>query len=140
VNTQRIVLAGLVGGLVMVVIDGFANAVVFAPAWAEAYQALGLPAENPAVPAYWISFDLLAGVIMAWLYAALLPRFGTGMRTAIYVGLVEWLLVHMALFSHLADRVFPPKPLLGAGAIELVAAIAGGLVVRRLYRDAAPAT
>lgn len=138
-NAKRILPGGLAGRLLMVVIDGFANAVVFGPSWAEAYQALGLPPENAAVPAYWITFDLVAGVIIAWLYAAMLPRFGAGARTALYAGFVEWLLVHMALFSHLADGVFPPKPLLGAGAIELVAALGGGLVVGRLYRDSGPA-
>jgi hypothetical protein len=135
VNTKRILFAGLVAGVVMAVIDGFANAVVFGAAWREAYRALELPAENPAVPAYWVSFDLVCGVIIAWLYAAVRPRFGAGARTAIYVGLVQWVLVHLTLFSHLADGVFPAKPLLGAGAFELVAAIAGGLVAGRLYHE-----
>jgi hypothetical protein len=134
-NGKRILLGGLAGGVLMVLIDGFFNAVVFARDFADAYQALGLPRENPAIPAYWISFDLVMGLTIAWLYAALRPRFGAGPKTALYAGLLEWFMVHATLFSHLADRVFPARPLLGAGAGELIAAVLGALVAGALYRE-----
>lgn len=35
--------------------------------------------------------QVLIGFLLAWLYAAMRPRFGPGMMTAVYAGLVLWL-------------------------------------------------
>jgi hypothetical protein len=134
-NTKRILLAGLAAGLVLDGLDAVTNAVVFGSSWAEAYKALGLPAENVGIPIFWLTFDLLAGVLIAWLYAAMRPRFGPGPRTAIYAALVQWSLVHFTLFSHLVDGVFPARVLLGTSVCELVSAFAAGLVAGRIYAE-----
>src|SRR5437868_199908 len=101
-NSKRILLAGLAAGLVMAVLDAITNAVIFGPAWKEAYVKLGLSSEIPAIPLFWTSFDLVSGVLIAWLYVAMQPRFAAGVRTACYAAGLQWLLVHMTLFSHLA--------------------------------------
>ncbi|HVW25051.1 MAG TPA: hypothetical protein VHC69_06745 [Polyangiaceae bacterium] len=138
-NVKRIMLGGLAAGLVLDLLDGITNGVIFGSAWDAAYAALGLPARNPAIPAFWLSFDLGAGILIAWLYAAMRPRFGARQRTAVYAALVEWLVVHMTLYSHLADHVFPASLLLGTSACELLSAILAGLVAGRLYREEEPA-
>ena len=136
-NGKRIVLGGLLAGFAMAVLDGITNAVIFGKAWKAAYQALGLPGENAAIPIFWISFDLFMGIVIAWLYAAMRPRFGAGARTAIYAAAIEWLLVHLTLYSHLVDGVFPRGALLGTSAGEAVAAVIAGLIAGKLYREAA---
>jgi hypothetical protein len=134
-NAKRIVLGGLAAGLLMDVLDGVTNGVVFGAKWDAAYTALGLPTANPAIPAFWVTFDLFAGVLIAWLYAAMRPRFGPGAKTAIYAALVEWVLMHLTLYSHLADHVFPATVLLGTSACALVSAIGGGLLAGKLYAE-----
>lgn len=138
-NTKRIVLGGLAAGLLMDILDGITNGVIFGSSWERAYVALGLPPQNPLIAAYWLSFDLLAGILIAWLYAAMRPRFGAGPRTAVYAALVEWLILHMTMYSHLADHVFPASVLFGTSACELASAVAAGLVAGRLYREEAKA-
>jgi hypothetical protein len=66
------------------------------------------------------------------------PRFGAGARTAVYAALVEWLILHLTMYSHLADHVFPAT-VLGTSACELVSAILAGLLAGRLYQEEAPA-
>jgi hypothetical protein len=134
-NTKRILLAGLVAGLVLGILDAITNGVIFGASWAAAYKALGLPAENIGVPVFWISFDFFAGRLIAWLYAAMRPRFGPGPRTAIYAALVEWLMLHLTMYSHIVDGVFPATVLIGTSIGELVSAIAAGLVAGALYRE-----
>ena len=134
-NWKRILLAGLVAGLVLDVLDAVTNAVLFGPSWAAAYKALGLPAENVGIPIFWTTFDLFAGFLIAWLYAAMRPRFGPGPRTAIYAAIVEWSLVHFTLYSHLVDGVFPAGPLLGTSVCELVSALVAGLIAGKLYTE-----
>jgi hypothetical protein len=134
-NTKRIVLGGLAAGLVLDVLDGIINGVIFAPSWFAAYTALGLPAHNPMIPAYWLSFDLVAGVVIAWLYAAMRPRFGAGPRTAVYAALIVWLISRLTMSSHMADHVFPASVLLGTSACQLVSAVVAGLLAGRLYKE-----
>jgi len=134
-NGKRILLAGLVAGLVLDVLDAVTNAVLFGRSWARAYTALGLPSENAGIPIFWITFDLLAGILIAWLYAAMRPRFGPGPRTAIYAALVEWSLIHFTLYSHIVDGVFPASTLIGTSVCELVSALVAGLVAGKLYKE-----
>lgn len=133
-NGKRILFAGLVAGLAMNVLDFITNALIFGSNWKEAYDALHLP-ETPAIPIFWITFDFVGGVIIAFLYGAMRPRFGPGPKTAILAGLIDWALVHFTLFSHFADHVFPPAALAGTATLELVSAIVGGLVAGRLYQE-----
>jgi hypothetical protein len=136
VNIRRIVLGGLAAGVVMNVLDFVTNAVLFKQAWAEAYAALKLAPSDAAVGAFWTAFDLVSGVVIAFLYAAMRPRFGAGPRTALVAGFTQWLLVHMTLGSHFVDGVFPPAVLLGTGGLELVSAVIGGVVAGKIYVEA----
>jgi hypothetical protein len=107
---------------------------LFGARWSAAYKALGL-SESPLIPVFWISFDFINGVLIAFMYAAMLPRFGAGTKNALIAGLLAWTFVHLALFSHLAAGVFPADVLLYCAALELVSASVGGLVAGRLYRE-----
>ncbi|MGD0679769.1 MAG: hypothetical protein ABSC94_30660 [Polyangiaceae bacterium] len=136
-NTKRIILAGLVAGLVMNVLDFITNVPLFGAGCARAYQAIGLRPSDGAIAAFWTSFDLVAGVLIAFLYAAMRPRFGAGPRTALVAAFIEWLLVHMTLASHMVDGVFPIGQLIGTAACELVSACIGGLIACALYVEPA---
>lgn len=39
-----------------------------------------------------IVMKLIIGIILVWLYAAIYPRFGSGLRTALYVAASVWIL------------------------------------------------
>jgi hypothetical protein len=39
---------------------------------------------------WYISLDVVAGIALVWLYAALRPRFGAGLATAAKAGVVGW--------------------------------------------------
>jgi len=138
-NAKRIVLAGLAAGLVMNVLDFVNNALIFGEAWGEAYKALGLSAENLGIPAFWIAFDFVLGVVLAFLYASLRPRWGAGPRTALIAGALAWFLIHLTLASHMIDGVYPVRVLLGTGGLELISELAGALVAGRLYVESTAA-
>ena len=44
------------------------------------------------VTSYWIVFGIVMGTAMVWIYAAIRPRFGSGVKTAVYAGLAAWFL------------------------------------------------
>jgi hypothetical protein len=117
----------------MNVLDFVTNALIFGDAWKQAYKALGLPGDNPAIPMFWITFDFVLGITMAFLYASMRAHWGAGPRAALITGFTAWFLIHLTLASHLADGVFPATALLGTALLELVSELIGALVVGRLY-------
>jgi len=40
----------------------------------------------------WIVLDFVLGILLVWTYAAIRPRFGAGPKTAVYAGLLFWLI------------------------------------------------
>ncbi len=135
-NARRIVLGGLAAGLLMVVLDSVTNAVILKSAWDAAYARLHLSPSDGAVAAFWTTFDLVSGILIAFLYAAMRPRFGPGPKTAVIAALVQWLVLHMTFASHVVDGVFSAGTLAEAGILELVSAVAGGLLAGKLYQEA----
>jgi uncharacterized membrane protein len=86
-----------------------------------------------------IWFNLLGiagGIALIWIYAAIRPRFGAGVQTAIYAGLVVWFLgvlipnVSFMWISGLFSRHLTLYTTIG-GLVEIVAgAIAGAYLYK----------
>jgi hypothetical protein len=92
INIGRLVLGGIVAGIVADLLDYLVDGVWLAPRWANEMDFLGHPAFSTNM---WIGFDLLgivSGLVAIWIYAAIRPRFGAGVKTAIYAGLAVWIL------------------------------------------------
>jgi len=88
-----------------------------------------------------IEFNLLgivSGLIAIWIYAGIRPRFGAGVKTAIYAGIAVWILgvlVPNASFMYVAGLFSKHLTLyttLG-GLVEVVVGTIAGAV---LYKDA----
>lgn len=94
-NIKKVVVGGLVAGIVVNVFDFVANYALSARmrAESEAFKP-GLAdqmMQGSAVISY-IIMDLVIGIALVWTYAAVRPRFGPGPRTAFYVAMLFWLL------------------------------------------------
>jgi hypothetical protein len=85
-----IVIGGLVAGAVLTVIDiAMFGAILKAP-MEEAMKMLPKPRIVDWQVPWYISLDVVAGIVLVWLYAALRPRFGAGFATAAKAGVVGW--------------------------------------------------
>ncbi|MGA2146327.1 MAG: hypothetical protein ABSH49_15335 [Bryobacteraceae bacterium] len=89
-NVSRLILGGIVAGIVADVLGFLVDGVLLAPLWTAGMKALGRPdfATNQ-----WIWFNLFgiaSGILVLWLYAAIRPRYGPGPKTAICAGLAVW--------------------------------------------------
>jgi len=92
INLQKVVIGGLVAGVVLNIIDGVLFGVVLKDQMAAAMTALGKqPMTNAQMP-WFVALDFVAGGFLVWLYAALRPRFGAGPATAVKAGLAVWFL------------------------------------------------
>jgi len=139
INTGRVILAGLVAGLVINVIDFVVNVPILGKQWADATQALGVKLEQVNVQSAvgWIAMDFIAGLFTAWLYAAIRPRFGAGAGTGLRAGVATWFIIHVALGSLVWNGLYPLSLAVASTAGALVAMLAGGWVAGRLYSEAA---
>jgi hypothetical protein len=138
-NASRVVVGGLAAGLVMNIIDALTNGVLLGARWKVETDALnpGLMAKAGTGTLGWVIVDFILGILTVWVYAAIRPRFGPGPRTAVTAALVIWLAAHVAYASY-AFMGYYSWSLIGASSVGgLVAALAGGYVGARLYRESA---
>src|SRR5260221_13001091 len=136
INLPRVIIGGVVAGLVIDVCEGILNGVILKQQWADAFAALGKASDTMSVKQI-VAFNLwglTAGIITVWLYAGLRPRFGAGPRTAVSAGLTVWALAFalataVPVFFHL----YPVGLGLTAVALEAVAMSLAGLVGGALH-------
>src|SRR5215475_14778827 len=92
-NRVRVLLGGLLAGLVINIVEFITNGVVLRDAWGRAMQALGKPAQLSAGAIVMFNvWGFLLGIGAVWLYAAIRPRYGLGASTAIRAALAAWAL------------------------------------------------
>jgi hypothetical protein len=90
VNTRRVVLGALAGGLVWCIWSTIVNLVILKPRYA-AEQALGTMLKQPRYPlfvVYWLITIFLLAYVVAWFYSSVRATRGAGPGTALTVGLL----------------------------------------------------
>ena len=138
INYGRVVLGGIVGGIIAGFLDWFFNGVLMGQLWADASKALNLNLNGPAFFFTLFLVFILGGVLMIWVYAAMRPRFGAGVRTAVYAGLVAW--AFSILLPNILNAVTSPynnpRLLLYSTLFAIVEFVAGVIVGAWLYKEA----
>ena len=135
INYGRVILGGLVAGLILNIGEYLLNEVVFAAQMREFFERLRIAPPGGTFIATAVGITFLLGIVIVWLYAMIRPRFGPGPKTAIIAAFVAWFCVYFycgilnaTLFSLPATFV-----LMGMvwGIIEYcLAAIAGAWLYR----------
>jgi hypothetical protein len=135
INIARVILGGLVAGLVINIFEYVLNGVVFAPQWAEFQKIAGRQMRPGAIPFFIIS-TFVAGIGLVWLYAAARPRLGAGAKTAVLVGIAYWFFVFAIPDSKsVAANVVPGHVTLYVALILLVGVPLASLCGAWLYTE-----
>jgi hypothetical protein len=130
INIGRVILGGLLAGLVINITETVLNVVVLAQAMEDALRARNLPpVGGPAIGGFVLE-TFLVGIVTIWLYAAIRPRFGAGAGTAVIAAVVVWVFayLHQSLALVLMG-VFPAKVMMVGtlwGLAEIVVASMAG--------------
>ena len=90
INMRKVIVGGLVAGVVLNVMDTVMYGIVLKDQMATALAAMNLPAMTNAQIPWFVFLDFVTGVFLVWLYAAMRPRFGAGPGTAAKVGVAGW--------------------------------------------------
>jgi len=111
IRIRRLLIVGLVAGLIMNLGEAALHAGVLGEATTAAYAALNRTVEPDAMNlVLLIALTFAQGVLMAWLYAVIRPGFRSRFTTAMCVGLAAWFLssVYAAVYLHAGlPGIFP---------------------------------
>ena len=136
INVARVILGGLVAGLVLNVIDFVMYGMVLKADFDNALHALGRPPVNNNMIMIFVGLDFLFGIWMVWLYAAIRPRFGAGPKTAVIAGVALWFFVFLLHAVGEAPLGLFPMRLYTIGVIVgLVQYAVAGAVGAYVYKE-----
>ena len=138
IRIGRLFIAGLVAGLILNIGEAALHAGILGDATTAAYTALNRTiVPNPINLASLVVVTFAQGIVMAWLYAMIRPRFGSRFTAAACVGFAAWLLssLYSAVYLHSGlPGIFPAYIVWVPVAWELIqyplAALAGAAVYR----------
>ncbi len=97
INVGKVLLGGLVAGIVLNIGEALLNTMVLADAMKQEFERLKLPDPTASsgflIRVVGITFFL--GIAIVYLYAAIRPRFGAGWKTAACAGVLAWFFVYL---------------------------------------------
>jgi len=141
INATRVLLGGLLAGVVINISEWFWYGLVFMKDVEDAMAALSKPVNTDAsFVAVMVLWGFLVGILAVWVYAAVRPRFGPGAKTAVRTGLMLWLLVYVqATISFAPMGLFPAKLMLLGLPISLAEIVLATLAGAWVYKEQAVA-
>ncbi|UCC81953.1 MAG: hypothetical protein JSW46_13205 [Gemmatimonadota bacterium] len=109
INLGRVLLGGLLAGVVLTVLEFVLNGLIVGDQWTAAMESLNRTApEGAGVMIAYVVWNFLLGIALVWFYAAVRPRFGPGPKTAVITGLAVWFVVWLLMFGGtVIGNVFP---------------------------------
>ena len=139
INTSKVVVGGLAAGVVANIIGfaGFglwlgprmeAEAVAVAPELAGRGMTTGAMVTQ-------VILQFVTGLLLVWLYAAMRPRFGPGMKTATYAALVVWLCGFIFHIDWLLSGLMTPATYAMASVVAIIQVIAAAGVGAMMYKE-----
>jgi len=138
INTGKVIVGGLVAGLVYNVLDMVNGMLIMAADFKANAERLHLDpaaAESTTGMATWIVVDFLMGILVVWTYAAMRPRFGPGPRTAVYAALALYFAINLVMFGLTQGGMITMAIFVKMAIIQFVITIAGAVAGASVYKE-----
>lgn len=135
INMGRVLLGGLVAGVVLNIGEFLLNEVVLKEAMKQDLTKLNLAEPGSVFFIRAVGMTFILGIILVYLYAAVRSRFGPGTGTAVCAGLFGWSFVYLYAgyiyfaLGMMSTRTFMAGLLWGAAEYAL-ATVAGAWLYR----------
>ena len=137
INWTRVILGGLIAGLIVNVCEFLVNGLLLRGEWAAAMKALNLPSEMGIFPTavFWL-WGFLIGLYSLWLYTTIRPHFGAGPKTAVIAGIAVWIPSSLlAMAGPAALHLFRYRLIAAGIAVGLVEIVIGTVVGAWFYKE-----
>jgi hypothetical protein len=133
INWSRVFSCGVLAGMVWIVLGGVVTALLGRDFAAVPNNHLATP--TPGFILFNIVIDLLEGISILWLYAAIRPLYKPGAKTAIIAAFAWWFIVSLGDATWCSFGFFPPRTLIPVMIGTLPALILATVVGAKFYRD-----
>jgi hypothetical protein len=137
INVARVILGGLLAGLIMNISETVLNLYVIGDESEAALERLGLQFPGTNQISIFVAMTFLLGIILIFVYAGLRPRFGAGAKTAVIAALIVWIVGFMPAFADVVLGLTPANLLAIGGAWSLVETIVAAVAGAWLYKESA---
>ena len=141
INTSKVIVGGLAAGVVMNILDFIMNGVIFGDRMKADLNAFH-PGAGDAMAAMdtnsmigYIILDFVVGLVLAYSYAAMRPRFGAGAKTAIMSAIVLWIFGTIVSTNFLVMGIMSKGLWLSFAFAYLICLIIASLVAGALYSE-----
>lgn len=138
INAGRVVAGGLAAGVVANAVDFVTNNYVLAAdwqAWAASHNVDAAALTSGAVAGTWIVVDFIFGLLLVWTYAAMRPRFGPGIQTALLAGLVIYLAPTSVLFGFTMMGMMTMAMFVKGSCAAIVSTFGAAIVGAAIYKE-----
>lgn len=131
INYVRVLLGGLVAGVILTIGEYLINEVVLAKQMEEAFRRLNVPKPGNNFIIAATGMTILLGVVLVWLYALIRARLGPGPKAAVVAAIILWfgVYVYTGVLNGMLFQIPMTLMLIGFAwsFVEyIVAALAGG--------------
>lgn len=136
INIGRVIVGGLLAGLVINISETILNLFVVAAPMEAALKARNLPAVGGSAVGVFVLLCFGLGISLIWLYAAIRPRYGAGPMTAICAAAAMWWFAFV--FPHIGNVVmgiFPASLMTLSTLWALAEVVLAALVGARVYQE-----
>lgn len=137
IDWRRVLLGGIVAGLIIDVFEWMLHGLVLGPQWRQVMAGLGRPLQETGLRmSFYVLLGLAYGIVAMWVYASIRPRYGAGPRTALYAGLGVWLLGYcLPSMTWVVIGLFPRRLMAIAMLVGLVEILVATLAGAWLYQE-----
>lgn len=139
INYGRVLVGGILAGVLLFLADGFIHEMLLKDHWMAAMKAAGRSVETEQHGGdmiYFAVFELLRGLAMAWVYSVFRTHCGPGPSTAVCAALTVWAIMFPIFLIQEIPLGFYGTRLVALWSMyELVPSVAAGLLAGALYKE-----
>ncbi len=138
INVGKVILGGLVAGVVLNVGEAILNLQVLSSAMEEFNKKFNLTPPGGGFIATMTILMFIFGIVTVFVYAAIRPRFGAGPKTAVIAGVLVWFLSFFyASLLNMLLGLFATQPAVLAMGWELVQTVLASVAGAWFYKEEA---
>jgi hypothetical protein len=136
INYGRVILGGLLTGLIINVGEFLLNEVIFVKQMEEMVRRLNITRPGVTFISVAIIMTFLVGIVIVFVYAMIRTRLGPGPKTAIVAGLVGWFCIYFYAGILNGTLFGVPPTLMAAGLVwGLAEYVVGAVAGAWLYKE-----
>src|SRR5688572_7287566 len=139
INTSKVLIAGLAAGVVANIVGFVGFGMLLGPRFEAEAVAVAPALQGRGMTGGAIAINVVAtfvvGILLVWLYAAMRPRFGPGMKTATYAALAVWVCGFLFHLDWLIVGLMTPVTYLMAAVMAAVQLLPAAAVGGMIYQE-----